>query len=58
LIRQEYFADVRQGNLRMFIRSNIHKLPVTTSAFYPRPPQHCGALRHSCVLRSAWRVPR
>jgi len=30
-------ADVRQGNLRMFIRSNIRKLPVTTSAH----PQIC-----------------
>jgi len=33
LIRHEYFADVIQGNLRMFIRSNIRKLLVTTSAY-------------------------
>jgi len=53
LIRHEYFADVIQGNLRMFTRSNIRKLPVTTSADPHFTPGHnTNPNRHSKAKKS------
>ena len=59
-------ADVRQCNLRMFIRSNIRKLPVTTSAhphirrsaFYPRPRINASAYHYRLSSGVSWRQPR
>jgi len=50
LIRHKYCADVRQCNLRMFVRSHIRKLPVTTSAHPHFTPGLCMKIEQNTDL--------